>query len=51
MVYNGKEDETLVETRVRLYKALKTKSCESIPPDPDSLSKQFIEFTINFTIG
>ena len=37
MVYNGKEDETLVETRVRLYKALKTKSSESIPPDPDSL--------------
>ena len=37
MIYNGKEDETLVETRVRLYKALKTKSSESIPPDPDSL--------------
>ncbi len=36
-LYKGRADEGLIENRVRLYKALKTKSSEAIPPDPDSL--------------
>jgi hypothetical protein len=53
MVYNGKEDETLVETRVRLYKALNRKPSRLNQFHPTLIpsAKQFIEFTINFNIG
>ena len=42
VLYSGKESETLVETRIRLYKAMKTKSSQSIPPDPDSLRQALL---------
>ena len=37
VLYNGKENESLVETRIRLYKSMKTKSSQALPPDPDSI--------------
>ena len=36
VIYSGKEGESYVETRIRLYQNLKTKTSMSIPPDPDS---------------
>ena len=39
VVYSGKVDETYVETRIRLYKEMKSKSSSSIPPDPDSVEQ------------
>ncbi len=42
ILYNGKIDESLVQTRIRLYKGLKTKSSEALPPDPDSLTQAII---------
>ena len=36
-MYSGRRDESYVDTRVRLYKAMKTKSSQSLPPDPDSI--------------
>ena len=35
--YSGKEGETLTETRVRLYKQMKTKTSQSWPPDEKSM--------------
>ena len=35
-MYNGKEQEGYIETRVRLYKNQSTKTSISLPPDPDS---------------
>ena len=29
----------MVETRIRLYKAMKTKSSQALPPDPDSMTE------------
>ena len=37
VMYSGRRDESYVDTRVRLYKAMKTKSSQSLPPDPDSI--------------
>ena len=39
VLYNGIENESLVETRIRLYKAMKTKSSQALPPDPDSMTE------------
>ena len=36
VMYNGKEQEGYIETRVRLYKNQSTKTSISLPPDPDS---------------
>jgi len=41
VLYSGKEEETLVQTRILLYQAMKTKSSQSLPPDPD-LARQAI---------
>ena len=38
VLYKGKLEESLVETRIRLYKGLKTKRSEALPPAPDSLT-------------
>ena len=37
MCYFGMEDESVTETRVRIYKQLKTKTSQSIPPDENSM--------------
>ena len=37
IVYSGKEDESYVGTRTRMYKNMKNKSSVGLPPDPDSL--------------
>ncbi len=37
VIYSGKDNEDYVETRIRLYKSLKSKSSMSWPPDPDSV--------------
>ena len=37
VMYSGRKDESYVDTRVRLYKAKKMKSSQSLPPDPDSM--------------
>ena len=42
VMYSGKETESLVETRIRLYKSLKTKASLAIPPDPDSLRQAML---------
>eukprot|EP00794_Sanderia_malayensis_P021307 gene21307-biopygen16343 len=39
VMYSGRKDESYVDTRVRLYKAMKTKSSQSLPPDPDSMQQ------------
>eukprot|EP00794_Sanderia_malayensis_P005090 gene5090-biopygen4150 len=36
-MYNGKVNESYLETRVRIYKSMKTKTSMSIPPDQDSV--------------
>lgn len=36
-MYNGKSAESYLETRVRLYKSMKTKTSMSIPPDQHSM--------------
>ena len=41
VLYSGKDEETLVQTRIRLYQAMKMKSSQALPPDPDS-AKQAI---------
>ena len=40
--FAGKENETLVETRERLYNKQKVKSSQSLPPDPDSLKQAIL---------
>ena len=37
VIYSGKENESYVETRIRLYQNLKSKSSMPLPPDPDSV--------------
>ena len=37
VLYTGKEKETYIETRIRLYQEMKVKSSMSLPPDPDSI--------------
>ena len=39
VVYSGIHGENYVDTRVRLYKNLKSKSSMPLPPDPDSLEQ------------
>ncbi|XP_065053639.1 uncharacterized protein LOC135682604 [Rhopilema esculentum] len=39
VVYSGKVGESYVETRIQLYKEMKSKSSSSIPPDPDSVKQ------------
>ena len=34
--YNGSEIESLVDVRVKIYRSMKTKSSQSLPPDPKS---------------
>ena len=40
--YSGHIGETVVETRVRLYKRQKVKTSQSIPPDPDSMKQAIL---------
>ena len=40
--FGGKEKETLVETRLRLYQQQKVKSSPPLPPDPDSLKQAIL---------
>ena len=42
VLYKGRFQESLVETQIRLYKALKTKSSGGLPPDPDSLTQAIL---------
>ena len=42
VLYSGKEEETLVQTRILLYQAMKTKSSQSSPPDPDSARQAIV---------
>ncbi len=42
MMYKGNVGEDLVDTRVRLYKAMKTKSSLALPPDPDSMRQAIL---------
>ena len=37
VMYNGKTDETYIDTRVRIYNEMKVKTSMSLPPDPSSL--------------
>ena len=37
MCYSGMEIESVTETIVRIYKQLKTKTSQSIPPDKNSV--------------
>lgn len=37
MLYTGKQKETYIQTRIRLYKEMKVKSSMCLPPDPDSV--------------
>ena len=37
--YNGSEIESLVDVRVKIYRSLKTKSSQSLPPDPKSMEQ------------
>ena len=37
--YNGSEIESLVDVRVRIYRSMKTKSSQSLPPDPKSMEQ------------
>ena len=39
VLYNSKENEILVETRIRIYKSMKTKSSQALAPDPDSINQ------------
>ena len=39
VVYSGKVGESYVETRILLYKEIKSKSSSSIPPDLDSVEQ------------
>jgi len=50
VLYRGKEEETLVQTRIRLYQAMKTKSSQSLPPDPDSARQAIlrIHYQVNY---
>ena len=46
--YNGQDDESFVETKVRLYMRMKVKSSLTLPPDPKS-TKQHILW-VNFQL-
>ena len=48
-VYRGKTNEELVETRMRQYNTMKTKTTQTILPDPHSLKLE--ELTYKHTIG
>ena len=37
--YNGSEIESPVDVRVKIYKSMKTKSSQSLPPDPKSMEQ------------
>ena len=37
VLYSGKQRESYIETRIRLYQEMKMKSSMSLPPDPDSV--------------
>ena len=40
--YAGRIDESLVETRVRLYEKQKVKTSQSLPADPDSMKQAIL---------
>ena len=50
IMYSGKEDESLVSTRVHLYKVMKTKSSQALPPDPESIQQaiQHVHYRIYY---
>ena len=48
-IYRGKTNEELVETRMRQYNTVKTKTIQTILPDPHSLKSE--ELTYKHTIG
>ena len=35
--YSGKEEDTVTDTRVRLYKQMNIKTSQSLPPDEKSM--------------
>eukprot|EP00794_Sanderia_malayensis_P017944 gene17944-biopygen12930 len=37
IVYNGAAEETYVQTRINIYRNMKSKSSLPLPPDPDSV--------------
>ena len=37
ILYTGKQKETYIQTRIRLYKEMEVKSSMCLPPDPDSV--------------
>ena len=48
--YSGKEEESLTETRVRLYKQMETKTFQFIPPDEKSMLQaiKFIHYEVYY---
>ena len=46
--YSGRKDESLVETRVRLYQKQKVKTSQSLPADPDSMKQAILR--INYQL-
>ena len=51
MCYPGMEDESVTETRVGIYKQLKTKTSQSIPSDENSILQATNKFTTNYITG
>ena len=41
-MYAGRKGETIIDARVRLYKSIKTKSSQALPPDADSLKQALL---------
>ena len=41
-MYAGRKGETVIDARVRLYKSIKTKASQALPPDPDWLKQALL---------
>ena len=48
--YNGSEIESLVDVRVKIYRSMKTKSSQSLPPDPRSMEQHIRRCNCQFMI-
>eukprot|EP00794_Sanderia_malayensis_P012581 gene12581-biopygen10020 len=46
VMYSGKIDESYVNTRIRLYQGLKTKSSAVIPADPKSIDQELLRVNL-----
>ena len=49
--YNGQDDESLVETKVRLYMRMKVKSSLTLPPDPKSMKQHILRNAFSCLVG